>query len=102
VAGHIMDTNLLMFEVHYKSTFNRENRYTYVGGCVHNHSIHDVYKMSILEIEDICKDYGYRYGDLIHYKIPDKFLDEGLRLISFDHDVMEMVSCHVGHIIWWK
>ena len=64
---------------------------------VHNHSVHDVYKMSFLEMEDICKDYGYRYGDLIHYKIPDKSLDEGLRLISSNHDVIEMVSRHVCH-----
>jgi hypothetical protein len=64
----------------------------YVGGFIHNHSIH---KMSFLDIKEIYKDYGYKYNDLIHYKILGRSLDEGLRLISSDHDVSEMVSHHV-------
>jgi hypothetical protein len=71
----------------------------YVGGFVHNHSVHEVHKMSFLDIKKICKDYGNKYGDFIHYKIPDKSLDEGLRLISSDHDVSEMVSHHVRHYL---
>jgi hypothetical protein len=71
----------------------------YVGGFVHNHSVHEVHKMYFLNIKKICKDYGYKYGDLIHYKMPDKSLDEGLRLISSDHDVSEMVSQHIGHCL---
>jgi hypothetical protein len=48
-----------------------------------------------LDIEEICKDNGYKSGDLIHYKILDKFLDEGLRLISSNYDINEIT--HVGH-----
>ena len=94
-----MASELLIFEVHYKGFFNRKNRCTYVGGFVHNHSVHEVHKMSFLDIEAICKDYGYKYGDLIHYKIPDRSLDDGLRLILSDHDVSEMVSHHEGHCL---
>jgi hypothetical protein len=85
--------------VHYKGSFNRENRCTYVGVFVHNHYVHEIHKMSFLDIEEICKDYGYKYGDLIHYKIHDRSLDDGLRLISSDHDVSEMVSHHEGYCL---
>jgi hypothetical protein len=68
-----------------------------VGGLVDNHYVTDVHKMSFLNIKELCKDYGYKLGDLIHYKLPNKSLDEGLRLLSSDHDVNEMISQHVGH-----
>jgi hypothetical protein len=35
----------------------------------------------------------------MHYKIPGRSLDEGLRLISSDYDVSEMVSHHVGNCL---
>jgi hypothetical protein len=76
-----MASDLIIFEVHYKGSFNRKNRCAYVGGFVHNHSVNEVHKMSFFDIEKICKDYGYKYGDLIHYKIPDRSLDDGLKLI---------------------
>ena len=94
-----MASELLIFEVHCKGSFTRKNRCTYVGGFVHNHSIHEVHKMSFLDIEVICKDYGYKYDNLIHYKIPNRLVDDGLRLISSDHDVREMVSHHEGHCL---
>jgi hypothetical protein len=92
-----MASDICMFEVHYNGSFNRQNRYTYVGGLVDNHYVTDVHKMSVLNIEELCKDYGYKPGDLIHYKLPNKSFDEGLRLLSSDHDVNEMISQHVGH-----
>jgi hypothetical protein len=64
---------------------------------VDNHYVTDVHKMCFLNIKELCKDYGYKPGDLIHYKLPNKSLDEGLRLLSSDHDVNEMISQHVGH-----
>ena len=69
----------------------------YVGGLVDNHTVSEVHKISFLDIEELCKDYEYKPDDLIHYKIPDKSLDEGLRLISSDHDISQMISHHVGH-----
>ncbi|XP_062147727.1 uncharacterized protein LOC133856686 [Alnus glutinosa] len=67
--GHIMFNECLMFEVHHGGRFNRENGVAYVGGDVTN------------------------YPDLI----PNKSLDEGLRLLSSDHDVIEIVGHHNGH-----
>jgi hypothetical protein len=37
--------------------------------------------IGILHTGELCMDYGYKSGDLIHYKISDKSLDEGLRLL---------------------
>jgi hypothetical protein len=99
VAGQIMASELIIFEVHYKGSFNKENRCAYVGGFVNNHLVNKVHKMSFRDIEEICKDYGYKYGDLIHYKILDWSLDDGLRFISSDHDLSEMVSHHKGHCL---
>jgi hypothetical protein len=93
-----MGTDLLMFEVHYGGTFDRQGRCTYVGGYVNSYpDVYDVDKLSFIEIQAVCKEYRYRDGDLIYYRLPDKSLDEGLRLISSDHDVQEMVKHHVGH-----
>jgi hypothetical protein len=92
-----MASDICLFEVHYNGSFNRQNQCTYVGGLVDNHIVTKVHKMSFLDIEELCKDYGYKPGDLIHYKIPNKSLDEGLRLISSDHDIGQMISHHVGH-----
>jgi hypothetical protein len=88
----------LMFEVHYGGTFNRQGRCTYVGGSVSNYPDPvDGDKVSFLDIEDICANFGYNYGDLIYYKLPHLSLDQGLRLLSSDHDVLAMVSHHIGN-----
>ena len=92
-----MASDICLFEVHYNGSFNRQNRFTYVGGLVDTHYVTEVHKMSFLNIEELCMDYGYKLGDLIHYKIPNKSLDGGLRLLSSNHDVNEMISHHVGH-----
>jgi hypothetical protein len=92
-----MASDICLFEVHYNWSFNMQNRCTYVGGLVDSHSVTEVHKMSFLDIEELCKYYEYKPGDLIHYKILDKSLDEGLRLISSDLDVNEMISHHVRH-----
>ena len=97
MVGYILVNDILLFEVHYNGSFNRQNIGTYMGGFMHNYSVHEVHKMSFFDIEEICKDYGYKFDDLIHYKIPDKSLDEGLRLILFNHDVNEINSHYVGH-----
>jgi hypothetical protein len=39
----------------------------------------------------------YGPDDLIYYNIPTKSLDEGLELLSCDHDVIEIVEHHNEH-----
>jgi hypothetical protein len=88
-----MGPHHMMFEVHHGGTFDRQHRVHYVGGLVSNYlDTYDPSKLKFSDIEDICKSYGYRSRDLIYCP-----LDEGLRLMSFDHNVAEMVAAHVGH-----
>jgi hypothetical protein len=53
--------------------------------------------MSFIEVAGVVESYGYGHGDLIYYNIPNKRLDERLRLLSSDHDVLEMVEHHIRH-----
>jgi len=93
-----MFNECLMFEVHHGGRFNRENGVAYVGGDVTNYpDLYDKDELSFFEVETVVKCYGYSPGDLIYYRIPNKSLDEGLRLLSSDHDVIEMVGHHIGH-----
>ena len=46
------------------------------------------------KLEDICKDYGYKTGDLMYFKELDKTLIGGLHLISVDDEVLFMVGCY--------
>lgn len=69
----------------------------YVGGDISVYDEpYDSDCLSFIEVETIVKPYGYNVGDLVYYKEPEKSLNEGLRLISSDHDVLQMVKCHKG------
>jgi hypothetical protein len=97
-VGHIMFNECLMFEVHHGGRFNRENGVAYVGGDVTNYpDLYDKDELSFFVVETVVKCYGYSPSDIIYYIIPNKSLDEGLRLLSSDHDVIEMVGHHNGH-----
>jgi hypothetical protein len=88
----------MMFEVHHGGQFNKEHRCTYVGGDVaHYPDPYDRDNVSFIEVGGIVKSYGYGHGDVIYYNIPNKSLDERLRLLSSDHDVLEIVEHHNGH-----
>jgi hypothetical protein len=94
----MMGSHHMMFEVHHRGTFDRQYRVHYVGGLVSNYpNTYDHSKLKFSDIEDICKTYGYRFGDLIYYNVPGCPLDEGLRFMSSDHNVAKMVAAHVGH-----
>jgi hypothetical protein len=93
-----MYPEMLMFEVHYGGRFNMEHRVTYVGGDIsHYPDPCERDKMSFIEIERVVRTYGYGPGDQIYYNIPTKSLDEGLRLISYDHNVLQMIKQHKEH-----
>lgn len=69
----------------------------YVGGDVSVYDEpYDSNCLSFIEVETIVKLYGYNVGDMVYYKEPEKSLNEGLSLISSDHDVLQMVKCHEG------
>jgi hypothetical protein len=91
-----MATREFGFEVHYGGKINRGFTCTYVGGEV------DIYaekfdedKLSFFEIEGIVKKYGYKSGDLVYYIHPGCSIQSGMKLISSDYNVLEMVAAHV-------
>jgi hypothetical protein len=53
--------------------------------------------LKFFNIDDIRKTYEYRSGDIVYYNVLGYPLEEGLRFISFDHNVVEMVANHIGH-----
>jgi hypothetical protein len=86
-----------VFEVHYGGHFDRRFMNTYVGGDI------DVYKetiehdrLSFPVVEGIAKSYGYKSGDLIYYLLPGSTVRNGLKLITSNFDVHEMVQAHSG------
>jgi hypothetical protein len=93
-----MGPHYMMFEVHHGGTFDRQHRVHFIGGLVSNYpDTYDPSKLKFFDIKDICKSYGYRSRDLVYYNVLGCHLDEGLRLMSSDHNVAEMVAAHVGH-----
>jgi len=81
-----------VFEVHYGGHIDRWFMNTYVGGDI------DVYKeaiehdrLSFSVVEGIAKSYGSKSGDLIYYLLPGCTLRNGLKLITSNFDVREMV-----------
>jgi hypothetical protein len=48
--------------------------------------------LTFFDIEDVCSRYGYRSGDIIYYSLPGVSLDHGLKLISDDFNVNEMMA----------
>jgi len=86
-----------VFEVHYGEHIDRSFMNTYVDGDI------DVYieaiehgRLSFSVVEGIAKTYGYKFGDLIYYILPSCILRNGLKLITSNFDVHEMVKAHSG------
>jgi hypothetical protein len=52
-------------------------------------------KLSFFEIEGIVKKYEYKSGDLVYYVHLDCSIQSGMKLISSDYNVLEMVAAHV-------
>lgn len=95
-----MASSKFVVEVHFGGRFDRSFDYVYLNGEVEVHKVSvDLDKLSYFEIEDICKEYCYRAGDLMYFKDPAKSLDDGLHLITSDHDVLFLSTCHTGHVI---
>jgi hypothetical protein len=92
-----MATREFVFEVRYGGHIDRRFMNSYVGGDV------DVYtdaiphdRVSFSVVEDIAKRYRYKSGDLIYYLLPGCTLRNGLKLITSNFDVNEMVQAHLG------
>jgi hypothetical protein len=67
-------------------------------GNVSNYpNAYDGNKLKFSDIEEVCSTYGYRYVDLVYYSLLGLSLDQGLRLMSNDYSVNEMLAKHLGH-----
>lgn len=95
-----MAHNKLVVEVHFGGRFDRSFGCEYTGGDVelHKDSV-NIDKLPFFEIEDICKEYGYKLGDLMYFKDPVKSLADGLHLFTSDYDMLFLSACHDGHAI---
>jgi hypothetical protein len=86
-----------VFVVHYGGHIDRRFMNTYVGGDI------DVYKeviqhdrLSFSVVEGIAKSYGCKSGDLIYYLLLSCTIRNGLKLITSNFDVLEMVKADSG------
>lgn len=92
-----MSSKSILFKVHYEGKFDKSDGCVYVGGKVSIHTDpYDPNCLSFIEIKGIVKEYGYKSSGLLFYQEPKKTLSDGLRIISGDPDVFDMVVAYVG------
>lgn len=85
----VMVSEFFVFEVHLGSRFDKHLGCNYIGEDISVYEEpYDPDYLSFFEVEAIVKPYDYNMGDFIYYKEPEKSLDERLRLVSSDHDVL--------------
>ena len=89
-----MDDDIFIFEIHFGGRFKNINGLVYVEVDISVHDeLFDSDCLSIFELESILKIYEYQRKDLIHYKLIDMSLDNGLVQLKIDKDVLKMVNC---------
>ena len=85
----------MKFEIHYGGTFLWNPSLEYFGG-----KIEIVYKdpnmLSYFEIEGICEELGIIEPFRLHYLVLGGNLEQDLRLIHDDTDVVSMCKLHKG------
>jgi len=95
-----MASSKLVVEVHFGGRFDRSFGCVYSGGEVEcTKLVLTLINYHTLKLKIYVKNYGYRVGDLMYFKDPAKSLADGLHLITSDHDVLFLSSCHTGHVI---
>ncbi|XP_062166992.1 uncharacterized protein LOC133873286 [Alnus glutinosa] len=95
-----MASSKFVVEVHFGGRFDWSFGCVYLGGEIEVHKVSvDLDKLSYFEIENICKEYGYKAEDLMYFKDPAKSLADGLHLITYGHDVLFLSYRHTGHVI---
>ena len=82
------------FEIHHGGQFLWNPDLVYLGGSISFVDNVDPNKLSYFEIQDICSDVGAVSTSRFHYLIPGGNLEQGLRLINGDDDVVYMCEIH--------
>ena len=75
----------------------RNNPYRYEGGEVKIYEDNNSDEMSLVEIWNKAKKFGYGENDVFMYKVPTMPFASCLKLLENDVDVMNMVKCIRGY-----
>ena len=89
-----MDDINFKFEVHYGGTILWNPNLEYFGGIVQIVYDKDPDRLSYFEIEGICDDLGIDEPYRFHYLVSRGNLEQDLRLINDDVDVVSMCKLH--------
>ena len=90
-------TNFLFeIEIHSGGQFERNPELVYLGGKVSTYCKVDYDRLSYFEIQDMVAEYGSPSTSLVYYLIPGGNLEQGLRLITGDDEVLYMCELHVA------
>ena len=82
------------FTIYHSGNFEQNPSLEYVGGEVSTIANVDPDLLSHFEIQDICVEAGGPINNRIYYLIPGGDLEQGLRLITLDDDVIYMCELH--------
>ena len=86
----------LNFEIHHGGKFVRNLDLVYLGGSSSFVENVDLDRLGYFEVQDICFDVGAARTSTYHYLIPGSNLEQGLRLINGDDDVVYMCEIHAA------
>ncbi|KAK7840008.1 hypothetical protein CFP56_017329 [Quercus suber] len=75
----------------------RNNPYRYEGGEVKIYEDNNSDEMSLVEIWNKAKNFGYSENDVFMYRVPTMPFAGGLKPLENDVDVMNMVKCIKGY-----
>ena len=84
------------FEVHHGGQFVGNPDLVYLGGSTSFVDNVDLNKLSYFEIQDICSNVGAVNISRYHYLILGGNLEQGLKLINGDNDVVYMCEIHAA------
>ena len=84
------------FEIHHGGKFVWNPDLVYLGGSTSFVDNVDPDRLSYFEVQDICFDMGAVYTSTYHYLIPGGNLEQGLRFINGDDDVVCICEIHAG------
>ena len=71
----------------------------YLGGSTSFYDEVDIDRLSYFEIQDMCCGLGANSTSRFHYLIPGGNLEQGLRLINEDDNVVYMCEIHAAWLI---
>ena len=90
-------TNMLFeIEIHSDGQFERNPELVYLGGKVSTYCKIDPERLSYFEIQDMVAECGSPNTSMVYYLIPEGNLEQGLRLITGDDEVLYMSELHVA------